>query len=149
MDNYLLPQSHKGHKESQRFSVNNDNLDKENMLSKMIVDCAYKVHTTLGPGLLESAYHEGMIRELTKRSISFRSEYKLPIWYDGVPLETKYQVDLLVDDCVIVELKSAEKIIPVYEAQTLTYLKLSGLRLALLINFSSPLIKDGIKRFVN
>lgn len=93
---------------TQRFTKwsNNERLFvKENPVSKMIVDCAYKVHKSIGPGLLESAYHECMVKEFTKRNIPFRSEYQMPIWYDGEPLKTKYQVDFLVDDCVIVELK--------------------------------------------
>jgi GxxExxY protein len=137
-----LPQSHKGHEESQR------GFEKENPVSKLIVDCAFKVHSTIGPGLMESAYHECMLKEFIKRGVPFKSEYQMPIWYDGECLNTPYRIDFLVDEAVILELKSVEKILPVHEAQTLTYLKLSKYKMALLINFSSPLIKDGIKRFV-
>ena len=140
------PQSHQEHKETQSFS---EVSLKENMVAKMIVDCAYKVYKALGAGLLESAYEECLEKEFLKRKVIFKKQYEYPLYYDGEKLNTPYRVDFLIDDCVIVELKSVEKILPIHEAQTLTYLKLSGLKLALLINFSSPLIKDGIRRFVN
>lgn len=148
MDLKLSPQSHEEHKESQRSALEIARFERENAVSKLIVDCAFKVHTTIGPGLLESAYKECMEREFQKRNISYKSEHHVPIYYEGTVLKTPYRIDFLVEDCVILELKSLEKILPVHEAQTLTYLKLSSYRLALLINFSSPLIKSGIKRFV-
>lgn len=89
-----------------------------------------------------------MQKELSKRRIAYKAEFEMPIFYDGERLKTPYRVDLLVDDCVIVELKNVERILPVHEAQALTYLKLSSLRMALLINFNVPLIKDGIRRLV-
>lgn len=144
----LLPQRHKGHEESQSQRDKNVPLLKENPVSKMIVDCAFKIHSTIGPGLMESAYQECMVKEFKKRNIPFIPEHRMPIWYDGNLLETPYRVDFLVDDSVIVELKSVEKLLPVHEAQVLTYLRLSKYRMALLINFSAPLVKDGIRRFV-
>lgn len=122
--------------------------DRENPVARQIVDCAFKVHKTLGPGLLESAYQECMQKEFAKRGIACKVEHEIPLFYEGDRLNTPYRVDFLVADCVIVELKSVEKILPVHEAQALTYLKLSSLRMALLINFSAPLIKEGIRRLV-
>ena len=97
---------------------------------------------------MESAYQECMEKEFIKRGMSFKKEYQMPVWYEEERLQTPYRVDFLVEDCIIVELKAVEKIMPVHQAQILTYLKLSDYKMALLINFSSPLIKDGIKRFV-
>lgn len=142
----LSPQSHQGHKETQSVS---DIMFQENNAAKVIVDCAFKIHKNLGAGLLESAYEECLEKEFLKRKVSFKKQHQYPLFYEGEKLNTPYRVDFLVDDCVVLELKSVEKILPIHEAQTLTYLKLSGLKLALLVNFSSPLIKDGIRRFVN
>ncbi len=136
------PQSLKERKVSQ------SNFDKENPVSKIIVDCAFKIHKAIGAGLLESAYQECMIKEFKKREVNFKQEYKMPIYYDGKVLNTQYRVDFLVEDCVIVELKAVERILPIHQAQALTYLKLSNHKLALLVNFNVPLIKDGIKRLV-
>lgn len=141
------PQSHEAHEASQS-SLKPDVFAKENPVSKQIVDCAFKIHKALGPGLLESAYAECMQKEFFKRKISFVRECQMPVYYEGDLLNTLYKVDFLVDGCVIVELKSVEKILPVHEAQALTYLKLSKHRMTLLINFSAPLIKEGIRRFV-
>ncbi len=140
------PQSHQGHGETQSFS---EVSLKENMVAKIVVDCAYTIHKSLGPGLLENAYEECLEKELLKRRVNYKKQYEYPLFYDGQKLNTPYRVDFLIEDCLIVELKSVERILPIHEAQTLTYLKLSGLKLALLINFSSPLIKDGVRRFVN
>ncbi|MCB1782465.1 MAG: GxxExxY protein [Alphaproteobacteria bacterium] len=144
----LLPQSHNEHEEPQRDVFRSSKLEKENPVSKEIVDCAFKIHTSIGPGLMESAYQECMEKEFIKRGMSFKKEYQMPVWYEEERLQTPYRVDFLVEDCIIVELKAVEKIMPVHQAQILTYLKLSDYKMALLINFSSPLIKDGIKRFV-
>ena len=148
MESVLSPQSHEGHKEAQRHLQAFPALERENAISKEIIDCAYKIHTTLGAGLLESAYEECLEKEFGKRGISYKRQYQFPLFYEGDRLATPYRIDFLVEDCVIVELKSLEKILPIHEAQVLTYLKLSGLKLAMLINFSSPLIKNGIKRYV-
>ena len=113
-----------------------------------IVDSAFKVHTRMGPGLLESAYRTLMIYELRKRGFEVAFEVPVPLVYDEVKLDAGYRLDLLVNGSVIVEVKAVEKIHPVHEAQLLTYLKLTGVRLGFLINFHTKLIKDGIKRMV-
>lgn len=117
-------------------------------VAKEIVDAAFKIHSKIGPELLESAYRALMVYELEKRGLSVRKEVELPVIYEDVRLDVGYRIDLLVNDCVIVELKTVEKIHPVHEAQVLTYLKLANIRLGLLINFYTKLIKDGIKRIV-
>ncbi|HYG74099.1 MAG TPA: GxxExxY protein [Planctomycetota bacterium] len=121
----------------------------ENELSKVIVDAAYKVHTALGPGLLESAYHGALLYELRKRKLKVQTKVQLPVRYEEVDLGIGYEMDLLVEDLVVVELKAVEEIHPVHKRQLFTYLKLSGKRLGLLINFGDVLIKDGISRVVN
>ncbi len=113
-----------------------------------IVDSAFRVHTRMGPGLLESAYRTLMVYELRKRGFQVAFEVPVPLIYDEVKLDAGYRLDLLVNGCVIVEVKAVEKIHPVHEAQLLTYLKLTGVRLGFLINFHTKLIKDGIKRMV-
>lgn len=121
----------------------------ENEISKIIVDCALKVHRNLGPGLLESAYEECLFYELGKRDLKVEKQKPLPLIYEEVKLNVGYRLDLLVEDKVIVELKSVEKLTDVHLAQVLTYLKLSECKLGLLINFNVALIKHGIKRVVN
>lgn len=145
----ISPQRHEDHKVTQSNFKKRSNLEKENAVSKIIVDCAFKIHSSIGAGLLESAYQECMVKEFKKRNVDFKKEYQMPIHYDGEELNTPYRVDFLVEDCVIVELKAVEKILPIHQAQALTYLKLSNNKLALLINFNVPLIKDGIRRLVN
>ena len=113
-----------------------------------IVDAALKVHKALGPGLLESVYETCMVHELERRGLGVARQVSLPIVYDGLRLEGGLRLDLLVEDQVIVEIKSVEKIIPLFQAQLLSYLRLSERRLGFLINFSVPLIKDGIKRMI-
>jgi GxxExxY protein len=113
-----------------------------------IVDAAFRVHTRLGPGLLESAYRAIMAYELRKRGFEVRHEVPVPIVYDEVRLDAGYRLDLLVNGCVIVEIKAVDKLHPVHDAQLLTYLKLTGIRLGFLINFNTKLIKDGLKRVV-
>src|SRR4051812_2263351 len=122
--------------------------DEIEQVAHEIVDAAFKVHSKLGPGLLESAYRTVMVYELRKRGLHLRTEVPVPVVYDEVRLEAGYRLDLLVNECVIVELKAVERLIPLHEAQLLTYLKLTGHRLGLLINFHTKLIKDGIKRIV-
>ncbi len=114
--------------------------------AKEIVDAAMAVHMALGPGLLESVYEVCLCHELAQRGIAFESQVPLPISYKGVKLEAGLRLDLLVNQKVIVELKAVENTQPVHEAQLLTYLKLTGLRLGLLLNFNSALLRDGIKR---
>ena len=120
----------------------------EHRLSNEIISAAIEVHRLLGPGLLESAYQAALCRELSLRGIRFRREVELPVVYKGVHLNAGYRIDILVEEKVIVELKAVEAIEPVHEAQLLTYLKLSGKKLGLLLNFNVPLMKDGIRRLV-
>jgi GxxExxY protein len=120
-----------------------------NEITGQIVDAAMKVHTKLGPGLLESAYESCLAYELRKRGLQVATQVALPVRYDDVELEVGYRLDLLVESQVIVELKSVEKMIPLYEAQLLSYLKLSGRKIGLLINFNVVRLKDGIQRLAN
>jgi len=117
-------------------------------IGKAVLDAAYKVHTTLGPGLLESVYQAAMKHVLETNKITTETEVKVPIPFEGVILESALRLDLLAENCVIAELKSVEKMNPVYEAQLLTYLRLTKVRLGFLINFNVPHLKDGIKRIV-
>jgi GxxExxY protein len=119
-----------------------------NETSGEIVDAAIKVHSVLGPGLLESTYEACLKYELLKRGLMVESQVMLPVHYDGVAIDAGYRIDLLVED-VVVELKAVEKLAPIHEAQLLTYLKLSGKKLGLLLNFNVLHMKDGIKRFAN
>jgi GxxExxY protein len=119
-----------------------------NALSREIIGAAMKVHTALGPGLLESTYEICLQHELTKAGFRTQSQVGLPVVYDGIRLEVGYRIDLLVEDLVIVELKSVEAISSVHQAQLLSYLKLSGKSLGLIINFNVVHLKDGIQRMV-
>jgi len=119
-----------------------------NAIGTHIVDAAVKVHKAMGAGLLESVYEECMAYELQKRNLSVERKVSVPIQYDGNTLKTPLRIDLLVQNSVIVELKSVEEMNPIFESQLMTYLKLSGLRLGYLINFNVPLVKNGIKRMV-
>src|SRR5258706_5131871 len=117
-------------------------------IGKLVLDAAFKVHTTLGPGLLESVYQVAMTHVLETGGTLVETEVKLPIMFEGVKLESGLRIDMLIAKCVIAELKSVEKMNPVYEAQLMMYLRLSGNRLGFLINFNVPHLKDGIKRIV-
>jgi GxxExxY protein len=117
--------------------------------SGAIVDCAMRVHTFLGPGLLESAYEACLALELRERGLLARRQVPLPIIYHHQTIDVGYRVDMIVDDQVLVELKAVTRILPVHYAHMLSYLRLSGLRAGLLINFHEPRLKDGIKRMVN
>lgn len=119
-----------------------------NIISGKIVNAAHSVHSALGPGLLESAYEEALAYELRKRGLRFARQVSIPLIYDGVNLGEAYRADFIVEDVVIVEIKSVEEVPPVAFRQVLTYLKLANLHLGLLINFNVPLIKDGIRRVV-
>lgn len=121
----------------------------ENEISKMIFDCALKVHRSLGPGLLESAYEECLFYELKKTGMAVEKQKPLPLVYEEVKLEIGYRVDLIVENKVIIEIKSVESLNDVHLAQVLTYLKLSDCKLGMLINFNVSLVKNGIKRIVN
>lgn len=115
-------------------------------VATQIVDAAFSVHTKLGPGLLESVYEICLTHELERKGLKTLRQLTLPIFYDDLSLDSGLRLDMLVNDSVVVELKAVEKILPIHYSQLLTYLKLSGHRLGLLINFNSPLIKDGITR---
>jgi GxxExxY protein len=121
----------------------------ENEIATVIVDAAYKVHVTLGPGLLESVYEAALHYELRKRGLKVSRQQVLPVVYESVALDEGFRTDLIVDDKVIVELKSVEEVAPVHKKQLLTYLRLADKRLGLLINFGDALIKHGITRVVN
>ncbi len=120
-----------------------------NEVSGEIVDAAMKVHTALGPGLLESAYEGCMKHEVSKRGLRVESQVTLPVVYDGQRIELAYRLDLLVEDAVIVELKAVSEISNLHRAQILSYLKLSKRKLGLLLNFNVERMKDGIHRFAN
>jgi GxxExxY protein len=118
-------------------------------ISHAVITAAMRVHSELGPGLLESTYTACLQHELRKAGFKSDAQVGLPVVYDGVKLDLGYRIDLLVEDLVIVELKSVDAIAPVHQAQIISYLKLSGRSLGLLINFNVAHLKDGIKRFVN
>ncbi len=120
-----------------------------NELSEKIIGCAIKVHRTLGPGLLESTYEVCLVHELKRAGLTVERQVPLPVIYDGIQLDAGYQLDVLVEDTIILELKSVESILPIHEAQLLTYLKLANKKLGLLINFNVTLLKNGIKRKMN
>ncbi len=119
-----------------------------NEITGQIVDAAYQVHSNLGPGLMESVYEKCLSVELKERELNVQTQVQIPILYKQYSLDANLRLDMLVENSVIVELKSVEQMLPVFEAQLLTYLRLSGKRLGLLINFNVPLIKKGIKRIV-
>ena len=119
-----------------------------NQMTSAIISGAIEVHRVLGPGLLESAYEECLCRELSLRGVPFERQRPLPVEFKGVQLDCGYRLDLLVADAVVVELKAVETLLPIHEAQLLTYLKLGGWNVGLLINFNVPLLKQGIKRRV-
>ena len=119
-----------------------------NLVTGNIIDAAMKIHTALGPGLLEGAYEACLLHELRKRNFKALSQVTLPVHYGGITIDIGYRVDLLVEDEVIVELKAVERVHPIHAAQLLSYLKLSGNQLGLLINFNVLHLKDGIQRFI-
>lgn len=121
----------------------------ENELAKVTLDASFRVHTELGPGLLESVYEVILAHELTKLGVPVERQRSIPIKYDGLTFEEGFRADLVVADRLIVELKSVEKLIPVHGKQLLTQLRLSDRKLGLLINFGEEHLKDGIKRVVN
>jgi GxxExxY protein len=120
-----------------------------NELSEKIIGCAIKVHRTLGPGLLESTYEVCLVHELKKAGLKVERQVPLPVIYDGIQLDAGYQLDVLVEDTIILELKSVEILLPIHEAQLLTYLKLANKKLGLLVNFNVTLLKNDIKRKMN
>ena len=120
-----------------------------NDLTEKIIGCAIKVHRVLGPGLLESAYEVCLVHELRKAGLKAERQVALPVIYEGLQLDADYFIDILVEDTVVLELKSVEHVLPIHEAQLLTYLKLANKKLGLLINFNVTLLKNGIKRRIN
>ena len=122
---------------------------KENEIATAVVDAAFKIHTTLGPGLLESVYEAVLAFELQRRGLQVARQVGLPVNYEGVKLELGFRIDLIIDNKLIIEVKSVELLAPVHKKQLLTYLRLTDLRLGLLINFNVERIKDGIQRVVN
>lgn len=120
---------------------------RENEITALVIESAFKIHRLYGAGLLENAYKQILVYELeTKLGLKVEKEKTIPILHEGIKIDAGYRLDLLVSDRVIVELKAAEKILPIHEAQLMTYLRLSGKRLGLLVNFNTRLLKDGIKR---
>jgi GxxExxY protein len=121
----------------------------ENEISKIIIDTAFKVHSELGPGLLESVYEEIMYYELSNLGLSVQRQKGIPVIWNNIKMELGFRADLIVENKVIIEIKSVELIAPVHPKQLLTYLRLTNMKLGLLINFNEPVIKNGIKRVVN
>jgi len=121
----------------------------ENEIASIIVNTAYEIHVKLGPGLLESVYEEILSYELEKQGLNVKKQMAIPVIWDDLKMELGFRADLIIENKVIVELKSVEAIAPVHPKQLLTYLKITGLKLGLLINFNEKLIKDGITRIVN
>jgi len=121
----------------------------ENELSKIIVNTCYNIHVKLGPGLLESVYEEILTYELVKQGLNVERQKLIPVFWENIKMEVGFRADLIVENKVIIELKSVEVIAPVHQKQLLTYLRITGLKLGLLVNFNEKLIKDGITRIVN
>ena len=124
-------------------------VERLNALTGQIIGAAIEVHRALGPGLLESAYEECLCRELSLQKVPFERQRQLPVSYKGVNLDCGYRLDLLVSGEVVVELKAVEKLLPIHKAQMLTYLRLGGWKVGLLINFNVPVLKKGIRRLVS
>ena len=122
--------------------------EREEYVARMIVDSAYHVHKTLGPGLLERVYEVCLCHELQKRDLHYQRQVAVPIMYDDITFEEGFRIDVLVEDLAIVEIKAVTTLYPIFEAQLLSYMKLTDMRLGFLINFHVTLIKRGINRFV-
>ena len=133
---------------SQRAQKNINNMT-ENEISKVVFDCALKVHQNLGPGLLESAYEECLYYELCKTGLEIEKQKPLPLVYEEVKLEVGYRIDIMIENKFIIEIKAVDALNDIHLAQVLTYLKLSNCKLGLLINFNVTLIKNGIRRIIN
>jgi GxxExxY protein len=134
--------------QSKLRALNSDEADL-NGITHGIIAAAIEVHRQLGPGLLESAYRECVCYELSQMGLSFVREFHVPLSYKGLKLDCSYRIDLLVEDEIVVELKSVEQTLPVHSAQLLTYLKAAHKQIGLLINFNVPVLKEGIRRIVN
>ena len=141
-----MPQNHKDSKNHKRnFKPIEESVE---IVAKKVVDAAFTVHKNLGPGLLEKVYEICFCYELEKRGLKYRRQVDIPVFYDNLTFEEGLRLDVLVEDSIICELKAVENVNPVWDAQVLSHLKLSGKRLGFLINFDVVRIKDGIKRFV-
>ena len=125
-----------------------ENQEKRDPLTEKVIGCAIEVHRILGPGLLESAYQRGMLFELRKQGLAVETEVPMPVNYKGEIMDCGYRVDMLVEKSLILELKAVDAILPIHQAQLLSYMKLSGIHLGLLINFHQPRLVDGLKRFI-
>ncbi|MBU1376306.1 MAG: GxxExxY protein [Alphaproteobacteria bacterium] len=136
-------EDHKGHKEHEGFPAGVE------AAGRAIVDAAIKIHRVLGPGLLESAYEHCLAHELGRRGLRVRRQVALPIEFEGLRLDAGYRLDMIVDDVVVVEVKAVEALSRLHEAQILTYLRLSGLRLGYLLNFNAVQMRQGLRRFVH
>ncbi|MCK4330744.1 GxxExxY protein [candidate division WOR-3 bacterium] len=121
----------------------------ENEISKIIVDSCLRIHKKLGPGLLETVYEEVLFYELTRKNLRCKRQIAIPVIYENIKMDIGFRADLIVEDKVIIELKSVENIMPVHKKQLLTYLKITGMKLGLLVNFNVELIKNGVTRIVN
>jgi len=135
-------QSHKGY-----FMGKDERREKEELLAREIVDCAYKVHKEIGPGLLEKVYKACFCYELSKKDIPFRRQVDIPIYYDGLKFDEGLRLDVLIDDLIICELKAKEEMNAVWQAQIISHLRMTQYKLGFLINFNVVLIKDGIRRY--
>ena len=120
--------------------------DETNKITESIVDSAFTVHKKMGPGLLESIYESCLVKEFQKRNIQFERQKQVPVFYGDEPLDEKLRLDLVVEGKVVVEIKAVEELLPIFDAQVLTYLKLTGCEVGLLINFNVRLMKNGIQR---
>ena len=118
-------------------------------IAKKVVDAAIKVHTVLGPGLMESAYQKCMDYELKKDGLTVECEVLLPIIYDKIIIDAGYRIDMIIQGCIIIENKTVDKLMPIHEAQLLTYLRMKNVKIGFLLNWNVPRMKDGIKRMVN
>ncbi|MGV8829000.1 MAG: GxxExxY protein [Breznakibacter sp.] len=123
--------------------------ERYNDLSQHILDAAIRVHREMGPGLLEGIYEACMLKELELRQINAEAQVYLPLFYRGIELKKDFRIDILVEEKIVLELKAVDQILPVHEAQIISYLKLADKKLGFLINFNVPLLKNGFKRFVN
>ncbi len=130
-----------------KFGKDDISIEK-NDIARTVVDAAFAVHREMGPGLLESIYESCLVKELQKRNVGFERQKCIPIHYAGELLDEKFRLDLLVEEKIIVEIKAVEELLPIHEAQVLTYLKLIGCEIGFLINFNVRFIKDGIRRIV-
>jgi GxxExxY protein len=138
----LYHEGHEEHEGSRKHKVKFDEL------SHKVLGCAIEVHRELGPGLLESAYEQCLAHELSRAKIPFRRQIELPVEYKQMKLDCGYRIDLLVDDQLIIELKSIDQLLKIHEAQILTYMKLAKVKVGILINFNVEVLRKGIKRFV-